>query len=190
MPSSHKFKYEGEGDHEPGKEPGDVVIQLEEKPHHLFQRHGKDITMKMDITLSEALCGLKKVIKTLDNRDITFKTSPGEVIKHGDLKMILDEGFPTHRDPFSKGRLIIVFNVIFPDSLTEEAAKKIASGLPKVPKPNPSPDAEEVKIIEFDGQGSWKGGEEQNGDADDDDEEQGAHGFHSRAQQCHTQWPF
>ena len=33
----------GEGDHEPGKEPGDIVIQMEEKEHAVFQRHGEDI---------------------------------------------------------------------------------------------------------------------------------------------------
>ena len=30
----------GEGDHEPGKEPGDIIIQMEEKEHAVFQRHG------------------------------------------------------------------------------------------------------------------------------------------------------
>ena len=33
----------GEGDHEPGKEPGDIVIQMEEKEHAVFQRHGEDV---------------------------------------------------------------------------------------------------------------------------------------------------
>ena len=145
--------------------------------------------MKMDISLSESLCGLKKVIKTLDKREITFQTKPGEVIKHGAIKMILDEGFPTYKDPFNKGRLIIVFNVLFPDSLSSEAAKKIAASLPKVPKPTTSGNAEEVKIVEFDGQGKWGGEEEaQNGnDCDDDEEYEGAHGFPGGAQQCHTQ---
>ena len=111
MASSHKFRFSGEGDHEPGKEPGDIVIQLEEKPHDLYQRHGRDLSMRMDITLSESLCGLKRVLKTLDKRDIIISTKPGEVIKHGAIKMVQDEGFPTHKDPFNKGRLIIVFNV-------------------------------------------------------------------------------
>ena len=38
--SSRKVFY-GEGDHEPGKEPGDIVIQMEEKEHAVFQRHGR-----------------------------------------------------------------------------------------------------------------------------------------------------
>jgi DnaJ-class molecular chaperone len=57
-----------QGDHEPGKEPGDIVIQLEEREHPIFQRHGKDLTMRMDIDVSEALCGLRRPITTLDNR--------------------------------------------------------------------------------------------------------------------------
>ena len=40
--TSRKVFY-GEGDHEPGKEPGDIVIQMEEKEHAVFQRHGEDI---------------------------------------------------------------------------------------------------------------------------------------------------
>lgn len=39
----------------------------------------------------------------------------GEVIKSNDLKCILGEGMPIYRDPFTKGRLIIKFNVIFPE---------------------------------------------------------------------------
>ena len=65
MPSNHRFTFYGEGDHEPGKEPGDVIIQLEEKPHSLFNRHGKDISVRKDINLHEALCGLKFPIKSL-----------------------------------------------------------------------------------------------------------------------------
>lgn len=44
---------------EPGKEQGDIVIQLEEKEHATFQRHGRDLSMRMDISLQEALCGVK-----------------------------------------------------------------------------------------------------------------------------------
>ena len=61
--------------------------------------------------MSESLCGFKRVLKTLDKRDIIIQTKPGEVIKHGAIKMVPEEGFPTHKDPFNKGRLIIVFNV-------------------------------------------------------------------------------
>ena len=37
MPSDYKKVFYGEGDQEPGKERGDIVIQLEEKKHDVFQ---------------------------------------------------------------------------------------------------------------------------------------------------------
>ena len=88
MASNHKFTFYGDGDKEPGKEAGDVIIQLEEKPHDIFQRHGGDLSMRMDLTLSESLCGLQRVIKTLDGRSIVLNTKPGQIIKHGAIKMI------------------------------------------------------------------------------------------------------
>ena len=94
---SRKVFY-GEGDHEPGKEPGDIIIQMEEKEHAVFQRHGeiffylgsdfkdilvsgRDLAMKLDIDVYESLCGMKRAVKTLDNREITISTRPGEVIQ-------------------------------------------------------------------------------------------------------------
>ncbi len=187
MASNHKFTFYGDGDHEPGKEAGDIIIQLEEKKHHMFQRHGPDLSMRMDLSLAESLCGLSRTVKTLDNRTIVISTKPGEVIKHGDTKMILGEGFPRHRDPFNKGRLIIVFSVDFPDSLTEANAKKIASALPKVNRPTLSADVEQVALKEFDGQGSWKGGIEENGNEYEDEEAASHGGGAYRSQQSHFQ---
>ena len=105
-----------QGDHEPGKEVGDIVIQLEEKEHSTFQRPGRDLTMRMDVDVSEvtveyfvclgvkndssflqALCGLRRPVKTLDNRQILITSKPGEVIKQADIKMVKGEGMPTHK---------------------------------------------------------------------------------------------
>ena len=36
-----------------------------------------------DIELSEALCGFKKVIHTLDKRELVISNHAGDVIKHG-----------------------------------------------------------------------------------------------------------
>ena len=73
------------------------MIQLEEKEHPTFQRHGKDLTLRLDIDVSEALCGMRRSLKTLDNRNIALVTKPGEIIKQADIKMIQGEGMPTFR---------------------------------------------------------------------------------------------
>jgi len=163
-PSDFRKVFYGEGDHEPGKEPGDIVIQLEEKEHATFQRHGKDLTMKMDVDISESLCGMSRAVKTLDGRSIVLTTDPGEIIKQADCKMIKGEGMPTHRDPFNKGKLIIIFNITFPEKLDPAVAKKISALLPKPNTPPVPKDGEEVHLEEFDGNATWGGEKTQHSD--------------------------
>merc|ERR1712211_56571 len=103
MEDGQKVTFSGEGDQEPGLEPGDIIIALDEKAHALFKRNRQDLIMKMDISLTEALTGLKKAVKTLDDRTLVIQTVRGEVIKTGDLKMVSGEGMPQYRNPFEKG---------------------------------------------------------------------------------------
>ena len=69
--------------------------------------------MCMDIQLVEALCGFQKPISTLDNRTIVITSHPGQIVKHGDIKCVLNEGMPIYRRPYEKGRLIIEFKVSY-----------------------------------------------------------------------------
>lgn len=78
MKDEQKITFHGEGDQEPGLEPGDVIIVLDQKEHPVFQRHGDNLIMNMEIQLVEALCGFKKTIKTLDNRILLINSSPGK----------------------------------------------------------------------------------------------------------------
>ena len=78
MEDGQKITFSGEGDQEPGLEPGDIIIVLDEKEHPTFKRNGVDLIMKMSLSLSEALCGMKKTITTLDNRTLLIQTIPGE----------------------------------------------------------------------------------------------------------------
>ena len=52
-----KIPFRGYADEKPGVEPGDVVIVIMEKEHHLFQRKGNELIVKLNISLSEALTG-------------------------------------------------------------------------------------------------------------------------------------
>lgn len=77
MKDGQKIVFHGEGDQEPDLEPGDVIIVLDQKDHAVFQRRGHDLITKMRIQLSEALCGFKKTIDTLDNRVLVISSRPG-----------------------------------------------------------------------------------------------------------------
>ena len=50
----------------------------------------------------------------------------GEFIKPNDIKCVLNEGMPMYKNPFEKGRLIINFNVKFPEKNEIEIKAKIA----------------------------------------------------------------
>jgi DnaJ family protein A protein 1 len=63
--------------------------------------------MKMEISLTEALCGMKRTILTPDHRTLVIQTIPGEVTRHNHVRCVFSEGMPTYRNPFEKGKLII-----------------------------------------------------------------------------------
>lgn len=77
MKDGQKITFRGEGDQEPGLEPGDVIIVLDQKEHAVFQRQGDDLIMRMNLKLVEALCGFRKTVETLDNRLLVVSTKPG-----------------------------------------------------------------------------------------------------------------
>lgn len=77
MKDGQKITFHGEGDQEPGLEPGDVIIVLDQKDHPVFQRQEDQLIIKMQIKLVEALCGFKKTINTLDNRTLIVNSPPG-----------------------------------------------------------------------------------------------------------------
>lgn len=150
-----KIPFYGEGDQEPNLEPGDVIIVLDERPHKTFKRKGNDLICNLEITLTEALCGFKKPVETLDERTLLLTSFPGDVVKDGEIKSILNEGMPIHRDPSSKGKLLVKFTVKFP--FNHFAPNDQLRGLKKVlPKPEKQiiPDgAEHRPLEETDGQG-------------------------------------
>ena len=77
MEDGKKITFSGEGDQEPGLQPGDIIVVLDEKEHAIFKRDKTDLHMKMELTLTEALCGFQRVVKTLDNRQLVITNLPG-----------------------------------------------------------------------------------------------------------------
>uniref|UniRef100_A0A8C9SZL4 DnaJ heat shock protein family (Hsp40) member A1 n=1 Tax=Scleropages formosus TaxID=113540 RepID=A0A8C9SZL4_SCLFO len=114
MKDGQKIVFHGEGDQEPGLEPGDIIIVLDQKAHPVFTRQGENLFMTMDLQLVEALCGFQRPIQTMDNRTLLITSHPGDLIRPGERKCVLNEGMPLYRRPFDKGCLIILFSVVFP----------------------------------------------------------------------------
>ncbi|XP_061577798.1 dnaJ homolog subfamily A member 4 [Cololabis saira] len=150
MKDGQRITFHGEGDQEPGLEPGDVIIVLDQKDHEVFHRQEDDLTMKLELKLVEALCGFKKTIETLDNRTLVITSQPGEVIKHNDVKYIQNEGMPIYKDPYEKGQLIVRFQVEFPEKqwLPEHLMFQLERLLPPREDVMLTDDMEEVDLCE------------------------------------------
>jgi len=150
MQDGEKIVLHGEGDQEPGVQPGDIVIVLDEKPHAVFKRSGQDLVMNMELELIEALCGFQKTIETLDSRQLVITTIPGEVIKPGDIKCVMNEGMPYSGDYTHRGKLIIQFTINFPKEISPEIVPKLENCLPSRNEAIIPDDAEEVAMVDFD----------------------------------------
>jgi len=150
MEDGQKITFGSEGDQEPGMEPGDIIIVLDEKEHPIFKRSGIDLIMQQNVNITEALCGFKKTVPTLDDRTLVIQTVAGEVIKPNDLKCVYGEGMPTYRNPFEKGKLIVKFAIDFPEALDPHVAQKLEALLPPKSEPIIPDDHDEVNLSEFD----------------------------------------
>ncbi|KAL3241438.1 hypothetical protein MRX96_002555 [Rhipicephalus microplus] len=150
MEDGQKITFSGEGDQEPGLEPGDIIVVLDEKEHEVFKRNRTDLMMRIDLTLTEALCGFQKTITTLDKRTLGITNLPGEVVKNGSVKCILNEGMPQYRNPFEKGKLILHFVVNFPDRIDPTIVGKLEALLPARNECMIPDNAEEVILQDLD----------------------------------------
>eukprot|EP00045_Choanoeca_perplexa_P003311 m.29789 g.29789 ORF g.29789 m.29789 type:complete len:406 (-) comp11976_c0_seq1:45-1262(-) len=189
MRNDQKVYFRGEGDQEPGVEPGDVVLVLQEKPHAVFKRRGKDLFMKQKISLVEALCGFTIHVKHLDGRVLAIKCEAGEVVKPDSLKVVKEEGFPEHRQIFSKGDLYIMFEVDFDFEdgfFTADKLKALEACLPARPTREAmegQDNAEEVALVEPEREiGQGQGAAGVGSEAYEEDE--GGHGHGGPGVQC------
>ncbi|XP_062367399.1 dnaJ homolog subfamily A member 1-like isoform X2 [Cinclus cinclus] len=151
MKDGQKITFHEEGDQVPGLEPGDIIIVLDQKEHPVFRRSGDDLIVRREISLADALCGCRQVIRTLDNRTLLVSSPPGDVIRPGDLKCIPNEGMPVYRSPFQKGKLILQFEVKFPEPgwLPADRLRQLQAFFPPQEEVMATEDTEEVELSDY-----------------------------------------
>ncbi|KAI4532242.1 hypothetical protein MG293_017507 [Ovis ammon polii] len=139
MKDGQKITFHGEGDQEPGLEPGDIIIVLDQKDHAVFTRRGEDLFM----------C---------------------QIVKHGDIKCVLNEGMPIYCRPYEKGRLIIEFKVNFPENgfLSPDKLSLLEKLLPERKEVEETDEMDQVELVDFDPNQERR--RHYNGEAYEDDE--------------------
>eukprot|EP00112_Aurelia_sp_Birch-Aquarium-sp1_P003963 Seg1450.10 transcript_id=Seg1450.10/GoldUCD/mRNA.D3Y31 product="DnaJ subfamily A member 1" protein_id=Seg1450.10/GoldUCD/D3Y31 len=185
MKDGQKITFTGEADQAPGTEPGDIVIVLDEQEHPVFQRNGHNLIMKMVITLTEALCGFKRCVETLDGRTLLVLSHPGEVVKPGEVKAVEHEGMPMYKHNMVNGMLLIKFEVKFPEDNWVDSPRLIdlEKLLPKREEYIISDLSEAVHLKDYDQESS--NSHRHHRDAYDDDDDEYGHGG-GRGVQCQT----
>jgi len=129
MKGGESIHFRGESDQSPIAETGDVTIIIEERPHDRFKRQDNDLIAEFEVDLLTALAGGQFGIKHLDDRALLVRLEPGEVIKHGDHKVILGQGMPSrrHHEP---GNMYVKINVKFPDHIDMASIPLLERALP------------------------------------------------------------
>ncbi|KAI1001385.1 Mitochondrial protein import protein [Podosphaera aphanis] len=112
--SGHRIEFKGEGDQTPGAQPGDVIFEIEQKPHPRFQRKEDDLIYHAEVDLVTALAGGTIYIEHLDERWLSIEIIPGEVISPGSVKLIRGQGMPSFRH-HDFGNMFVQFDVKFPE---------------------------------------------------------------------------
>ena len=117
---------EGAGDERPGCLTGDAVFVVSERKHKRFKRLGDDLVLRARVPLVSALTGWQLSFRLLcgDKFRCTFRD---EVICPGYVKVVKGRGMPVAGgEKGARGDLMVKFEVVFPENLTDEQRKGLA----------------------------------------------------------------
>lgn len=103
---------------------GDVYIEFKVKPHPLYQRDKSDIYIKVPLTITEAIMGCKKTIKTVQG-DVNVDIPAGT--QNGDKEKLRGKGIDDEKYG-KKGDTYLIYNIIIPTKL-DRVQKKIIKEL-------------------------------------------------------------
>jgi len=180
MRDGQRVTFSEEGDQVPGITPGDIIVVIKEQTQQSeaaeFQRRGDDLIFDKKITLLEALTGYQFLITHLDDRAILVKSPSGDITRAGDIRVVSNEGMPTHKNPYQKGNLFIRFTVTWPKNgtLGNEQIELLSKALPPKPDLGPIPmEHEEVVPEPFDEVQHNQTSRDHGREAYDDDEHEG-----------------
>ncbi|MEL6845640.1 MAG: DnaJ C-terminal domain-containing protein, partial [Bacteroidota bacterium] len=134
-----------------GGSPGDLIIQIEEKPHDHFERDGNNLIHELFISFPDAALGTQTEVPTLDGKvrvKLPAGTQAGKVVR------LRGKGLPSiNANAF--GNMLVHVNVWTPQTLSEKERKTLEQMRESEHfQPNPSREQRGFfsKIREFFGQ--------------------------------------
>ena len=99
---------------------GDLYIKINVSAHQLFKRDGINLTMDMDIKLTDALLGTEYTIKTLDG---AVKISIPEGVSPEETLRVREKGIPIGKN--KRGDLLIKVHIKLPKKLSKKSRELV-----------------------------------------------------------------
>ena len=111
-----------------------MAFTVEEIPHSNFRRIDKesgDIECTAQITLQDAICGYNMRIMALDSKpiDILSGTAKDPLTSSSFVRQFAEKGLPNSNNT-QRGSLVVRFEVVFPEKLSDFQKKSLEKLLP------------------------------------------------------------
>jgi molecular chaperone DnaJ len=119
------IRLSGAGEAVTGGVPGDLYVKIHVQKHPVFKKEGSNLTMDLNIKLSDALLG---GVYTVDTLDGTLSVKIPEGVTFGEILRVRGKGVPLERG--RRGDLLIKLHIQLPSRLSRKA-KKIIEELKK-----------------------------------------------------------
>lgn len=100
-----------------GGPPGDLLIEIREKPHPLFQRKGEDLIYETWIAYPDLVLGTTLFISSLEGEKIPIKIPPGT--PSGEVFKLTGKGLPRYGSR-KRGDLLVQVHVWVPAKVSTE----------------------------------------------------------------------
>ncbi len=99
---------------------GDLFVQISVSPDKRFGRHGYDLTLNQEVTVSEAILGSKREIILPDSSKLDIKIPAGT--QSGTVLRVSGKGINTGK---IKGNLMVKINIHIPKKLSRNAKEAL-----------------------------------------------------------------
>ena len=104
--------------------PGDLIIELEVKPHPYLRRDGKDVHLVCPLSASEAVNGTKVEVPTLDGPK-TLSVPAG--VRCGQRLRMRGKGMTDPRSKGQRGHQFVEIQLVLPKDLNDEEKQALAA---------------------------------------------------------------
>jgi DnaJ family protein B protein 4 len=103
---------------------GDIKIKVQLKFVNNYSRNGLDLIYDKYLSLNESLCGFSFLLEHINGKSYKINHNGEYIIQPNHIKEIPNLGFNRNNNT---GKLVIRFNIVFPNNLSLEKRKQISN---------------------------------------------------------------